>query len=530
MTSTDNASSWGEFPSVPEPRGPGPWPRIIGLLVGLGVAAFLVARGRALAAAALVLVVLTVTVASALSPAFERRMARILARVSHLVGRILSTVLLGLVAIVVLVPIWSIARAGGWDTLRIGPAPPGCWEPRRVPWWRRTPERPYTRDEPRSGRQRLHAMAVIAVPLAVVLLAAVPLHGWVMERRADQSPAVGNPRTATGAGQEAPEGTLAVEGQAPQRDGDPLITESAPWAEDALRSRFQIGEYDPTNIMRIRDEDTTYFHYHDRVRASWRPPAEDGIDVWFFGSSQLLGVSIIRDEHTIPSELARLAWEQDGIALDASNFAIGGYETWQQTVLMAQMLAERPAPDLVVFYGGYNDLHHYVTPGAPQEFSSTWAEDFVRALRESEATIALPSEDSVERNASWSPQNAAVLYDRAIGIAESILAARDIPFTHFLQPSLWTRDRPEDAATLDGIGADDTWARSFGAVYDAARASITSDVVDLSDALDELPGVVYWDEVHHNEAGNAVVAAAAYPDVRQQLLALTGASQGAGSP
>lgn len=124
MTSTDNASSWGEFPSVPEPRGPGPWPRIIGLLVGLGVAAFLVARGRALAAAALVLVVLTVTVASALSPAFERRMARILARVSHLVGRILSTVLLGLVAIVVLVPIWSIARAGGWDTLRIGPAPP----------------------------------------------------------------------------------------------------------------------------------------------------------------------------------------------------------------------------------------------------------------------------------------------------------------------------------------------------------------------------------------------------------------------
>lgn len=522
--STPAGGSWHEIEARPPRHRSTWWSRLVGPLVAAGVAAVLAARGRVVAAGLLVVLVLAVTVASAISPTFERAVARLLARIGHVVGRLLSILLLGLFGVVVLVPIWVIARVGGWDTLRSGRAAPGAWARREVRWWQRTPSRPFLRDEPRTRRQRLHALAVVVVPLALVLALAVPLRHRVLEQRASRgeaSPAPGSESSGAAPPAQVEERTWVVEGQGPQQHGDPLITDRSPWAEDVLRGRFQIGEYDPINIMRIRDEDTTYFHYHDRVRASWRPPTDDALDVWYFGSSQLLGVSVVRDDHTIPSELARLAWERDRIPVRSSNFAIDGYETLQETVLMEQMLAERPAPDLVVFYGGYNDIHDYVRPGGPQEFSHTWAEEFVRALREAGATIALPTEDSVPRNPSWSPSNAARLYDRAIGIAASYLASKQIPFLHYLQASLWTRDRPEDEATLAGIGADQRYAETYGAVYDAARAAITSDVIDLSDALDDLPGVVYWDEVHHNEAGNAAVARAAYPTLRAQLLALS---------
>ena len=62
-----------------------------------------------------------------------------------------------------------------------------------------------------------------------------------------------------------------------------------------------------------------------------------------------------RDQHTIPSELVRLA-AADGVALEAHNFGTPAYVNWQGVELFARLLTEREAPDLVVFYDGYNDL------------------------------------------------------------------------------------------------------------------------------------------------------------------------------
>lgn len=246
--------------------------------------------------------------------------------------------------------------------------------------------------------------------------------------------------------------------------------------------------------------------------------------MWFFGSSALFGPSIIRDDHTIPSEIVRLA-EADGVSIRASNFGVPGFMTWQEGTLLAKMLSERPDPDLVVIYGGYNDLHFFTPPGAPTEISSIFADDMRQALQDANASVqADPTLDPTPRTAGWSPHNAATIYDRSVDYIDGILDDRDIPYTNFLQPALWTRDRPEDDATLASIGADREYLESYGAVYNAARADITAPIVDLSDVLDDVPGVVFWDNVHHNELADRVIAEAMYAELTPQITDLWAAS------
>lgn len=520
-----DSTAWDEIRPRVSPGSPRWWQRHLGAVVGLGVALLLVVSGRTEGAVALVAVVTVLTVLRSMVPRFDRAVGGFLVWFGHTVGRAVSLVLLGGLMVLVLTPVWVLVRLGRWDMLRIGADRPGRWARRPRRPWHDLPEHPFTREGRPPPRRRLHGALLVAAPVVVLLAAALPLRHWYAGRErsgADTAATSAPPPSAEGEGVGV---SRQVEGQFPQRDGDPLIAQPDAWAPEALASRVLVFEYDPTNILRVRDVRTEYFNYEDRTRLSWRPPVEGpALDVWVFGSSMLLGPSVIRDEHTVASELARQAWEVDRIPVEVANFGIPGYETWQQMALMAQMLTERPAPDLVVFYGGYNDLHDHLPPGGSTEVSNTWAEDFATALRESGASLQPPDPASVPVTGEWDPANAASVYDRGISITENILDARGIPFVNLLQPCLVTRARPEDRATLESIGADERWMESFGQVYDEARARIRSDVVDLSDALDALPGVVYWDEVHHNEAGTAAVAEAAYPHLREQLQTLWAAS------
>ena len=62
-----------------------------------------------------------------------------------------------------------------------------------------------------------------------------------------------------------------------------------------------------------------------------------------------------RDEHTIPSEFARLA-EADGIPLRVVNYGSLAYVNWQEVLLLEQLVTGGSEPDLAVFYDGFNEL------------------------------------------------------------------------------------------------------------------------------------------------------------------------------
>src|SRR4029077_8544827 len=94
---------------------------------------------------------------------------------------------------------------------------------------------------------------------------------------------------------------------------------------------------------------------YDGVRKSYQSTAPgQKVSVWFFGASALFGEGQ-RDDHTIPSEFARLA-EADGIPLEVRNFGRPGTAMWQELELFQQVVSTGQKPDRVVFYDGFNDL------------------------------------------------------------------------------------------------------------------------------------------------------------------------------
>lgn len=93
----------------------------------------------------------------------------------------------------------------------------------------------------------------------------------------------------------------------------------------------------------------------------------DGVpDVDMYGGSTTYGEGQ-RDQHTIASELARLA-EADGLPIRAHNRGVRGWVNWQEMLLFEQIAAD-PAtrPDLAIFYDGANeyDAQSYAIRGVP---------------------------------------------------------------------------------------------------------------------------------------------------------------------
>lgn len=86
------------------------------------------------------------------------------------------------------------------------------------------------------------------------------------------------------------------------------------------------------------------------------PPAEAKAvrRVFLFGGSAMWGDSV-RDEHTIPSLLARKLHEAD-YAVEVTNFAQLGYVSTQEWIALALELRRGNVPDLVVFFDGANDV------------------------------------------------------------------------------------------------------------------------------------------------------------------------------
>ena len=90
---------------------------------------------------------------------------------------------------------------------------------------------------------------------------------------------------------------------------------------DAAFAKLPAGKLDELFKPENKTELTAILNYHvvDGRRATWRPAVTPGCrpaKVWMFGGSTAFGQGQ-RDDHTIASELARVAWE-DGIAVDVT--------------------------------------------------------------------------------------------------------------------------------------------------------------------------------------------------------------------
>jgi lysophospholipase L1-like esterase len=270
-----------------------------------------------------------------------------------------------------------------------------------------------------------------------------------------------------------------------------------PFAHELFDEQAEYRSHgDPEIGAVFPDTSTTYVHVTDQARRTWTPPRPT-VTVWFFGGSAMFGIGQ-RDEHTIPSEVARLA-HADGIEMRAVNYGASAYTTWQEVKLYERKLRTEPRPDLVVFYDGINDYSvacSKVENGHP-------------------AASKGPNEGSKAPNCETRPGS--MVADVAAWMSQWQEEARalGVPVVQFWQPDAFSIDpRPAALWRKLGLPADMSQRRDAEA---AIRKAIDPPPVDLSDVFDGHREPLLFDYAHTNERGARIVAEAMWAKLRPMV-------------
>lgn len=364
----------------------------------------------------------------------------------------------------------------------------------------------FERDRRSPGRRMLRL-----APTLVVVAAAIVV---VRDRRATESPAIGPSEARPGSDTVDRPASTAEPVDGPLQAGlpyTPFAHEDEPFARELFVEQTTIATRPDDELYQVlADQDHPYDHIRDLARRSWAPPGDPDLEVWFFGGSSMYGIGQ-RDDHTIPSVVARLA-AADGIRLEVVNFGVAGYVRWQEAGLFHRLLRDRPRPDLVVFYDGINDATLYCRQRAEGIDPAT------RGLimgQPGGPPPPSPAADCLTDPVASGRELAGILADQ--------LGATDaIPVVLVFQPTIQTkRHDPVDAPVVARTGADPVDRAAKGRLQRTLAAE-TAGALDLTGALDGQHRPTLFDWAHTNERGAAVVARAMYRGLEAQLRQLAG--------
>ncbi len=483
--------------------------------IGLSVVAVVfLLLDRTSAALVAIVAAVVVGIACFASDGFVRGFHRLQHKVAHGVGVGLTWVLMIPIHYLVITPVGLVARLFKADPLRPTSGGDG-WqtrsgEHRSRPRKGYADERTVLAPENRKDR-RWRTVRVVAAVLVVEALA-VGIW-WVVDERSTP--------------QEVFEG---VSGPGPR---DSAALRDLPYAdqlETELGQAASGGVYTPTQDQSLRDFQSTYVNVANRVRRSYETtvPGEP-LDIWFFGGSTMFGFDGQRDDHTIPSEVVRLA-EAQGRPIRARNYGAQGLTNYQETQIFAQLLVAGERPDLVVFYDGINDIALQLqnalaqrdVAGEPGQLQS----DLIRqAMTQAgvNGSAAPPSPllpDNAPVPAGQVPLQSLVddvvgVYADGVELSINLGNTYGVPVLHYWQPDLLTRTPldPGEEELLAVQGMDQMIYQSMRAFWALVRQDLPDGVIDISNAFDALDVPVLTDIVHVNEDGARAVAAAMYPAI-----------------
>ncbi len=374
--------------------------------------------------------------------------------------------------------------------------------------------------EPRG--RRWARRSVLALGTVTALLLADLGIGLVWERLAPEQAAFTDAVNVTGTAPTADDPRADLPAMAPY-----------PWAREYFREAASTRvTYWPFTETRPLPFHGRYVNVDGWARRTYEPAAAASAPVvWMFGGSTTWGEGQ-RDEHTIASDVARLA-ERDGTPVRVVNYGQRGWSHFQEMVLFEQLVAAGEPPDLAVFYDGANELNSQAlsAKGVP---SHTLADDYA-------TTISGGIDPAVDGNRTS-------LVDQAVDAWEEHSAIRKV--VRFLDDHVVGRAGAMELTSGIGVGRTDVYdpttedAQRAVDVYQRGR-SITEFVarehgvqpvffwqptqsgppmqwanehvgpptVNLSDALDG-HGDVYIDGGHTNEAGALLVAERIWSELR----------------
>jgi hypothetical protein len=478
------------------------------LAIPFALAAVLAATGHTYRAAALAGVGL---VAVAARVVLGDRFHRGVARVGSWVEKGLAAVGSTLVWVLVVLPAWIAAVAGrsqhrgGWVQAAGQPRP-------RRPFGDVAPDRPL-------GLRVLRGVGAIAVVVALDLAVGSAATGLLGTGRAPAPAPI-----AVGGGT----GGVDARATAPAMAG-------AEWSRQHFAEVGELGfGFWPFTFTRPLPYDGETITIDGWERASHQEVDADAeaTTIAFYGGSTTFGVGQ-RDEHTIASEVARLA-AADGLPVRVRNLGQNAWTSWQEALLFEQLTAaEEDRPDIAVFYDGINDVETQSQPetqGAPTHYDVAdvrqrladgrdldeteadsvpqdlhrWYSDhsvLARVARGVGGLLAAAPAGAQETGPSSDPEvvgtRAATVYRRARNLVLGLAADRGIAPVFFWQP---VADRELDPR------------------YQAATAAVGAPTVDISDTLDAHEDT-YVDGAHTNEEGAHLVAVRMWAELRPVVVA-----------
>lgn len=482
----------------------------LGFVAGLSLAAAL--RGRALfgGPVALGLTVLACVMAWVASR-HEQRLRRIVDAVIDGIGRILTAMLFGALALVTVVLPWCVDRVLFVDPLRQRRTSGSSWVPldrndaRPTHLWSTTPRNAL----PGRWARFRSGLSAVVLTVAVVAVAAGGAFAWFSHQR----------------GGGLPEWRPAAFADA---EWWPEYQEEMNWAF------FNVGraEY-PLRYPGMIDVSSRWVNVRNGERATWQPPPCDTCPtrtVWMYGGSTTLGIGQ-RDEHTVASELARAAWA-DGVRLNVVNRGILGELQWEEAQRFAWDVEREPAPDAVVFLDGFNEIAGAEVrdsfgkglDGNPVDWSAEATlrdyTDFMKPFRIiPEFLRSTPDGAQVHPRPSVpaaDPETlgnyATELYDRGRPVARDAAARHGVEPVWYWQPTRYARPQIEgEPAPADDLAAFRRQA------YATARASLPAGVVDLTDIFTIDDGPLFFDDSHSNERAAAITGQAMWADLAPRL-------------
>jgi hypothetical protein len=486
--------AWRSRPDDPATRGIGP---VLGATVGAAVIAAL--HPRSPIASVVAVLAASLGLASGRWPdrfaSFDDRARRL----AHRVGDGVAIAGFAILAIPFVVLPWAVGRIVRWDATWSPTRPSSTWSPTTdgaAPTSRTWLPAPPVRTWP---WQRRIGRAVVRVAAVVVVVA---LGLSAVRSRASEPPAY----------------LLDAPAMADASYWPELIR-----AQEQLRANMQLSSY----AYEQPDVSSPHLNIRGGHRVTWSPPERTTCrpaEVWVFGGSTTFGEGQ-RDEHTIPSALARAAWA-DGHAIDVTNFGQLGDPLWIEVRRLAEALGTRSErPDLVIFYDGANEVITRIAlndQGRAGEHTFVSYLDsglFIQLDRFLRPVYQFSTEDGgleVERpptgrlGADEVARLAHQQYELALEDARGLVAAEGLDAVWFNQPTRWT--------SLDGDPMALSDADRFGrAVTDRYLAALPAGVIDLSDLFVGDEASVFYDTAHTNELGARRVAEAMWSEVSGRL-------------
>lgn len=279
-------------------------------------------------------------------------------------------------------------------------------------------------------------------------------------------------------------------------------------AEVTLRPESELGWV--TN-----DAETRYVNVEGGERRTIRSACTGCPEVtaWMVGASVAFGVGQ-RDEHTVASELVRLA-ASDGVNLSIHNLGTVGWTSHQERIdLLRRIEAATELPDLVIVLDGFND----VMAAVAREFAGKLeAEPLTLDRADVAATLSADAPLTSDR-VDAAARRAVDAYSSNQHAMQRALDEQGVPSMVFFQPDAFASTvQLEEIRELYDTVPSLLERPELDRTIRQVLAMLSDVVIDVRNTYASEPEPVFIDVSHTNERGAKLLAEAMYPSLAPRI-------------